>query len=87
MHTLLYEKRSVDLTRIAGINESSALTILSEIGFSVAPGKTSKHFASWLGLSPGNKISGGKSISSKTKMCANKVAAALRLAATNLWRS
>ena len=44
MHTLLYETRGVDLTRIAGINESSALTILSEIGFSVAPWKTSKHF-------------------------------------------
>jgi len=61
VHTLLYETRGVDLTRIAGINESSALTILSEIGFSVAPWKTSKHFASWLGLSPGNKISGGNS--------------------------
>jgi transposase len=87
VRSLLYEKSGVDLTRIDGINESSALTILSEIGFSVAPWKTSKHFASWLGLSPGNKISGGKSISSKTKLCANKVAAALRLAATNLWRS
>ena len=87
VRTLLYEKTGTDITRIDGINESSALTILSEIGFSVVPWKTSRHFSSWLGLSPGNKISGGKAISSKTKLCANKAAAALRLAATNLWRS
>jgi transposase len=40
-----------------------------------------------VGLSPGNKVSGGKVITSKTKRCANKVAASLRLAATNLCRS
>lgn len=84
---LLYEKTGTDLTRIDGINESTALTILSEIGFSVESWKTSKYFASWLGLSLCNKISGGKSISSKTKLCANKVAVVLRLASTNLWRS
>ena len=83
----LYEKAGADLTRIDGINESTALTILSEIDFNVESWKTSKHFCSWLGLSPGNKVSGGKVITSKTKRCANKVAASLRLAATNLCRS
>ena len=87
VRTLLYEKAGADLTRIDGINESTALTILSEIGFSVESWKASKHFCSWLGLSPGNKISGGKVITSKTKRCSNKVAASLRLAATNLCRS
>ena len=84
---MLIEKSGVDLTRIPGIKASTALTVLSEIGFSVDAWKTEKHFASWMGVCPGTKISGGKKLASKTKICANKVAAALRLAATNLWRS
>jgi transposase len=43
-----------------------------------------KHFASWLGLCPGTKITGGKVMSSKTKRCANRAAQALRLAAAAL---
>ncbi|GAB3191262.1 transposase [Hydrogenophaga aquatica] len=39
-----------------------------------------KHFASWLGLCPGTKITGGKAMSCKTKLCANRAAQALRLA-------
>jgi hypothetical protein len=38
-------------------------------------------------LCPGNKQSGGKLISGKTKRCANRAAAALRLAANGLHRS
>ncbi len=45
------------------------------------------HFASWLGLSPHNRITGGRVISSKTKVSANRAAAALRLAANALHRS
>ena len=48
---------------------------------------SAKHFASWLGLSPNNRITGGRVISSKTKACANRAAAALRLAANALHRS
>ncbi|MBU1664783.1 MAG: IS110 family transposase [Gammaproteobacteria bacterium] len=36
------------------------------------------HFASWLGLCPGTKITGGKVMSVKTKRCANRAAQALR---------
>jgi transposase len=43
-----------------------------------------KHFASWLGLCPGTKITGGKVLSGKTKRCANRAAQALRLAAAAL---
>ena len=43
-----------------------------------------KHFASWLGLCPGTKITGGKVMSGKTKRCANRAAQALRLAAATL---
>ena len=84
---LLIEKSGVDLTRIPGISAATALIILSEIGFTVEAWKTEKHFSSWMGVCPGTKISGGKKLNTKTKVCANKVAAALRLAATNLLRS
>jgi transposase len=50
-------------------------------------GKTAKHFASWLGLCPGNKISGGKVLNSKTRATKNKAAQALRLAANLLYSS
>ena len=48
---------------------------------------SAKHFASWLGLCPGNKISGGKILSGKPKPTANRAAQALRLAANTLYRS
>ncbi|EBA0987049.1 IS110 family transposase, partial [Salmonella enterica] len=45
------------------------------------------HFTSWLCLSPGNKISGGKVLSPKTRRSSSRIAAALRLAATTIGRS
>ena len=45
---------------------------------------TDEHFASWMGLCPGTKITGGKVLSGKTKRCANRAAQALRLAAAAL---
>ena len=46
--------------------------------------RSAKRFASWLGLSPNNRIPGGKVLRSKTKASANRAAAALRLAASAL---
>ena len=43
------------------------------------------HFASWLGLSPNNRGTVSRVISSKTKPSANRAAAALRLAANAAW--
>ena len=48
---------------------------------------SAKHFASWLGLSPNNRITGGRVISSRTKLSANRAAAAFHLAANALHRS
>ena len=48
---------------------------------------SSKQFTSWLSLSPGNKISGGKVLSAKTRCSSSRAAAALRLAATTLGRA
>ncbi|MCP3870583.1 MAG: transposase [Gammaproteobacteria bacterium] len=49
--------------------------------------KSEKHCSSWLGLSPGNKVSGGKILSSKTKPTTNRAAAALHMAAFTLSNS
>ena len=78
---------NVDLTEIPGIDQVSALKIISELGGSVDSWKTAKQFASWLGLCPGNKISGGKIMSGKTKPCVNRIAQILRMAANGLWNS
>lgn len=77
----------VDLTAIPGIEASSALKIISEIGLDLSRWKSSKQFASWLGLCPGNKVSGGKRLSGKSKRTANYAATTLRLAASTLHKS
>ena len=76
-----------DLTTIPGIDGNTAMKILSEIGTDMSRWPNSKAFASWLGVSPGNKISGGKLLSSKTKSSDNRAAQALRMAAASLYRS
>jgi transposase len=76
-----------DLTTIPGIDASTAMKILSEIGTDMSRWKNAKAFASWLGLSPGNKVSGGKVLSSRTKPSDNRAAQALRMAAASLYRS
>jgi len=83
----LYGWAGVDLTRIGGIDVSTALKILAELGTDLSKFKTAKHFASWLGLCPGTRITGGKRISGNTKRIANRVAQALKLAAHGLHRS
>ncbi len=77
----------INLVEIPGINTLTALSMIGEIGLDMTRWKTGKHFASWLGLSPNNKISGGKRLSSKTKPSANRAATALRIAASSLHRS
>ncbi len=83
----LFRMTGVDLTLIDGIEAHTALKIVSEIGIDMSRWPSAKHFASWLGLCPGSKVSGGKVLSSRSKPCANKAAAALRLAANSLHRS
>lgn len=77
----------VDLTAIDGIDALTAFTVVSEIGLDVAAFPTAKAFASWLGLCPGNTITGGRVKKRKTKAVQNRVAAALRVAAQSLHRS
>jgi transposase len=77
----------VDLTKIPGLSNNLLMQIISETGTDMTRWPSSKHFASWLGLCPENKISGGKVLDNKTRPVANKAAQALRLAARTLYRS
>ncbi|MDP2093593.1 MAG: IS110 family transposase [Hydrogenophaga sp.] len=84
LRTQLFQMCGVDLTRINGIDVTTALVVVSEVGADMGKFPSDKHFASWLGLCPGTKITGGKVMSGKTKRCANRAAQALRLAAAAL---
>jgi transposase len=77
----------VDLTRINGLGVSTVLTLLSEIGPDLSRFASVKHFCSWLALTPGTKISGGKVLSSGTKRSANRARQALKMAAMTLSHS
>lgn len=80
----LFKMCGVDLTRIDGIDVTTALTVISETGADMSRFPTVGHFTSWLGLCPGTKITGGKVMNSKTKRVVNRAAQALRLAAAAL---
>ncbi len=84
LRTQLFRMCGVDLTRIDGIDVTTALAVISETGTDMSRFATVKHFTCWLGLCPGTKITGGKVMSGKTKRCANRAAQALRLAAAAL---
>jgi hypothetical protein len=58
--------------------------LISETGADMSRFASVAHFPSWLGLCPGTKITGGKTMSGKTKRVANRAAQALRLAAAGL---
>lgn len=87
LRTYLYRISGVDLTQIDGIGVQVAQTILSEVGVDMSKWRTEKQFASWLGLSPDNQITGGKVIKRGTKKVVNRASTALRLAAQSLQRS
>jgi transposase len=77
----------VDLTRIDGIDIGVAQTVISEVGLDMSRWMDEHRFASWLGLCPDNRITGGKVIRKGTRRVINRAATALRIAATTLLRS
>jgi transposase len=83
----LYQLCGVDLTDIDGIDALSGLKLISEVGIDMGKWKTEKQFGSWLGLSPGTKISGGKVLKRSSKSSANRAASVLRLCANALYNS
>ena len=83
MHRIL----GTDLTEIDGVGNLTAHVVFTEVGPDLSKFKTVNHFASWLGLCPNNKVSGGKVLSSHTRPGSNRLAQALRLSANSLWHS
>jgi transposase len=83
LHAIL----GVDLTQINALGPYLALKLVGECGTNLTAWPTAKHFTSWLGLAPHNKISGGKVLSSKTRRTSNRVASLLRLAAVSVGRT
>ena len=86
-HTHLYRITGVDLTGIDGVEANTALQIIGEIGLDMSRWPSEKHFCSWLSLCPGNKISGGKRISTRSKPSANRAAHLFRMCAYSLHNS
>jgi transposase len=77
----------VDLTEIDGLHVSTVQTIISEIGVDMSRWPTAAHFASWLGLSPKNDITGGKVKKSRTLPGNSRASQAFRMGAQSLMRS
>jgi transposase len=84
-----------ELARICGINVATLdgvdvmtiQTFVSELGTDMTPWRTEDHLVSWLKLSPNRQISGGKVIKQERSKAKNRVADALRMAASTLIRS
>ncbi|MGE5334976.1 MAG: IS110 family transposase [Nitrososphaerota archaeon] len=54
------------LETIPGVAEAAATAIVAEVGVDMTRFPSAKHLASWAGLCPGNKQSGGRRLSGKT---------------------
>ena len=87
LRTALYQWCGVDLTRIDGLEVTTVLKVLAEIGTDLSRFASVKHFCSWMTLCPGTKISGGKRLSGRTTPSINRAKLALKMAASNLIRS
>lgn len=77
----------VDLTKIPGLDTASIQVILSETGTNPDKWSSDKHFASWLGLSPANKITGEKVYSTRTRKVSNRASTSFRMAALSAGKS
>jgi len=83
----LYRILGVDLTQVPGLNALTVHTLLAEIGPDLSAFPSGGAFASWLGLCPDNRISGGQILSVRTRPVKSRVSLALRQAAQSLHRS
>jgi transposase len=86
VRTALYLVVGVDLTELEGLDEISALILISEIGTDMSKFATVQHFCSWLGLCPNFKKSGGKVKSSRSRRGKNRAAQILRVVVMGLDR-
>ena len=87
VRSALYTLLGADLSQIHGFGPYTVLRLVAECGDDMKKWPTAKHFTSWLTLAPGNKISGGRVLSSKTRRSSNRAAALLRIAAVNVGKT
>lgn len=83
----LKEIIGVDLTKIPGISEITAIEFIAEVGVDMRKWSSAKHFAAWLNVSPNTKVTGGKIISSKIMKKKNKAGQTLKMAASSIFNS
>lgn len=65
-HLAPYEEAVELLQSIPGVQATAAATIIAEIGIDMSRFPSAKHLASWAGVCPGNRQSGGKRFSGAT---------------------
>jgi transposase len=87
VRTALHAVLGIDLTQVHGLGPYVALKLIGECGTDMSRWPTAKHFTSWLCLAPGNKISGGKVLSSRTRRSSNRAAVLLRLSAVTVGKT
>lgn len=78
LDAILLNITGTDLTSIIGLQANTILQIISEVGTDMSKFPTAKHFASYLGFTPHNKITGGVIISSKTDRIKSHAAQAFK---------
>lgn len=84
---LVHRACGVDLTAIEGIDQTTALVLLGEIGPDLGRFPTVKKFCAWLGLCPQPRDSGKARRPGRVRPGINRAAQALRLAARGLHHS
>ena len=61
-----FEKATTVLDSLPVVMEVAKAVVVAEIGVDMSRFPTAKHLASWAGLCPGNKVSGGNRLSGKS---------------------
>jgi transposase len=84
---LLFQALGVDLTLIEGIEVSTAMVILAEVGVDVSRFPTEKHFASWLRLCPPQNESNKKNRRRSHRKGTSRLTIALRMAARSVGKT
>jgi transposase len=87
VRSALYTLLGADLSQIHGLGPYTVLRLVAECGDDMRKFPTAKNFTSWLSVAPGNKITGGHLLSSKTRRSTNRAAVLLRIAAVNIGRT
>jgi transposase len=86
LHAYLLRLTAVDLTAVPGLDVLLVQEIIAEIGLDMSHWPTDKHFTSWLGLAPNNRLSAGKVKRRQSKPIQSRANLAFRLAARSVAR-